>query len=206
VNTLKKHFLSGLIFIIPVSLSLWILFKIISFIDNILGGFMKKYSPGIYTPGVGFFSLILLILLLGFLADNFFGKRLLNMFENLFKKMPVINRIYVFTKSISQNLLHGKAIAFKEAVKIEFFSGTYTIGFITGELCLNGKETFVSVFVPTVPNPTTGFYLLVPEEKIERLHIPVEEALKMIISMGMFEPENGTSKNRSNSPEEKQLP
>jgi len=203
MNALKKHFISGLIFIVPLSLSIWILFKIISFFDNIIGGFLKKYSPNFYTPGIGFLSLILIILLLGFLADNFLGKRLLNLFENLFEKVPIINRIYIFIKGISQNLLHGKATAFRESVKIEFFSGTYTIGFITGESRLNNKEGFVSVFVPTVPNISTGFYLLVPEKKIEKLNLSVEEALKMVISMGMFEPKNGSSENRSDSTEKK---
>lgn len=203
MNTLKKHFLSGLLFIIPVSLSLWILFKIINFLENILGGFLKRYSPSLYTPGIGFLSLILIILLLGFLADNFLGKKLLALFENLFRKMPIINRIYVFIKSISQSLLHGRTTAFRETVKIEFFSGTYTIGFITGETRLSDREKFVSVFVPTVPNISTGFYLLVPENKIERINLSVEDALKMVISMGMFESENGSFKNRSDSPEKK---
>jgi len=204
MNTLKKHFLSGLIFIIPISLSLWILFKIILFFENILGTFLKKSFPNLYTPGVGFFSLILIILLIGFLADNFFGKKMLVLFERLFEKMPVINKIYMFIKGISQSLLHGKTTPFKESVKIEFFNGTYTIGFITGESRLNDREGFVSVFVPTVPNISTGFYLIVPENKIEKLNISVEDSLKMVISMGMFEPEkNGSGKNRSDSSEKK---
>jgi len=201
MGTLKKHFISGLIFIIPVSISLWILFKIISFLDNILGGFLKKYLPGTYIPGLGFFSLVFLILIIGFLADNFFGKKILNLLEGLFRKIPLINRIYIFLKSISHNLLHGNLSAFKEVVKIEFFSGAYTIGFITGETGINEKEGLISIFVPTVPNISTGFYLLVPEDRIERLPIPVEDALKIMISVGIFKPENGTSKDRSDSPE-----
>ncbi len=203
MKALKKYFFSGLIFVIPVSLSIWILFKIISFLDNIVGSFLKKYSPDFYTPGIGFFSLILIILLLGFLADNFLGKKLLNLFESPFERMPIINKIYVFIKSVSQSLLHGRTTAFKETVKIEFFSGTYTIGFITGESRLNDKEGFVSVFVPTVPNISTGFYLLVPENRIEKLNISVEEALKMVISAGIFEPKDASSKNRSDSTEKK---
>jgi len=205
MKTLKKHFLSGLIFIIPVSLSLWILFRIIVFLENILGSFIKNFLPDFYIPGLGFFSLILLILLIGFLADNFFGKKMLAGLEKLFEKVPVINRIYTFIKSISQSLLPGrKTTPFKEAVKIEFFSGTYTIGFITGGFKLTGSEKFVNVFVPTVPNISTGFYLLVPENKIEKLDLPVEDALKLAISAGMFEPKkNGSGKNRSDSPEKK---
>ncbi len=199
MNTLRKHFISGLIFIIPFSLSLWILFKTISFLENILGDFFKKFAPGLYTPGIGFLSLILIILILGFLADNFLGKKLLDVFEKLFQKMPIINRIYVFIKNVSQSLLHGTTTAFRESVKIEFFGGTYTIGFITGESRLNNKRGFVSVFVPTVPNISTGFYLLVPEDKIEKLNLSVEETLKLVISMGMLEPKNGTPENRSDN-------
>ncbi|MBN1445157.1 MAG: DUF502 domain-containing protein [Candidatus Omnitrophica bacterium] len=204
MNTLKKHFLSGLIFIIPISLSLWILFRIIVFLENILGSFMKNFLPDIYIPGLGFFSLIFLILLIGFIADNFFGKKLLSVLEKLFQKTPVINRIYMFIKNVSQSLLHGKSTPFRYPVKIEFFSGTYTIGFITGEFRTESGEAFLNVFVPTVPNISTGFYLMVPKNKAEKLNLSVEEALKTAISMGMFESEkNGSGKNRSDNPEKK---
>jgi len=204
MNSLKKHFLSGLIFIIPVSLSVWILCRITVFFENILGTPLKRSFPNIYVPGVGFLSLVLLILLTGFLTDNFMGKKLLAIFEKLFEKVPVINKVYVFIKTISNSLMYGKKTPFREPVKIEFFSGTYTIGFITGEFRTGTKEGFISVFVPTVPNISTGFYLMVPEDKIERLDLSVTDALKTVISMGMFEPEkNGSGKDRSDSSEKK---
>jgi uncharacterized membrane protein len=204
MKTLKKHFLSGLIFIIPVSLSLWILFRIIVFLENILGSFIKNFLPDFYIPGLGFFSLILLILLIGFLADNFLGKKMLSFLEKLFEKTPVINKMYMFIKNVSQSLLHGKSTPFRYPVKIEFFGGTYTIGFVTGESTMESGEVLLDVFVPTVPNISTGFYLMVPESKIEKLNMSVEEALKTAISMGMFESEkNGSGKNRSDSPEKK---
>jgi len=199
MKSLKKHFISGIVFIIPVSLSLWILFKIISFLENVLGPLFKRFFPNIYTPGVGFFSLILLILLIGFLTDNFLGRKLLTLLERVFETMPVLNKIYLFIKSISQNLIYGKATIFKEVVKIEFLSGSYTIGFVTGK----EKETgMLNIFVPTVPNISTGFYIIVPEERVEKLNISVEEALKTVISVGLFSSEkNGTNQDRSNSSE-----
>ncbi|MCX8082460.1 MAG: DUF502 domain-containing protein [bacterium] len=194
MKSLKKHFISGIVFIIPISLSLWILFKIISFLENVLGPLFKKFFPNIYTPGVGFFSLILLILLIGFLADNFLGKKILVFFERVFETMPVLNRIYLFIKSISNNLIQGKSTIFKEVIKISFPNGSYTIGFIMGK---SREQGMVNVFVPTVPNISTGFYLIIPETNIEKLDMSVEEALKTVISMGLFSSEeNGTNKNR----------
>ncbi|HNS31895.1 MAG TPA: DUF502 domain-containing protein [bacterium] len=196
MHSLKRAFIAGLLFIVPVSLSFWILFRTMVFFENILGAFLKKYLPAFYTPGIGFFLLILIILFIGFLADNFFGKKMLSMLEKFFETLPLLNKIYMFIKGISQSIFHGKRSAFREPVKIEFFSGTYTIGFITGQSNMKG---LVSVFVPTVPNISTGFYLLVPENKIEKLDMSVEEALKTVISMGIFGPENGSDKDRSDS-------
>lgn len=196
MNSLKRAFIAGLIFIVPISLSVWILFKTMVFFENILGGFFKRYLPGFYTPGAGVLILILIILLIGFLADNFLGKKMLSIFERLFEKTPLLNKIYIFIKGVSRSLLHGQSSAFRAAVKIEFPNGMYAIGFITGQ---SDKKGFVSIFVPTVPNISTGFYLMVPEKKVERLNLTVEETLKMVISLGMFEPENGADKNRSDS-------
>jgi|LSQX01.2.fsa_nt_gb uncharacterized membrane protein len=196
MKSLKRIFLSGLIFIVPASLSVWILYRVILFFENILGFFLKKHIPEIYIPGVGFFLLIVLILLIGFLADNFLGKKILSILEKFFETMPLLNKIYIFIKEISSNLFHGGKSVFKEAVRIEFFSGTYTVGFVTGQSSIKG---YISVFVPTVPNISTGFYLLVPEDKIEKLDIPVEEAIKTVISMGIFGPENGADKDRSDN-------
>ena len=192
MKNLKNYFISGLIFIIPISLSLWILFKTIKFLEGILGNFLKKFFPNIYTPGVGFFSLILIILFIGFLAHNFLGKKLLRRIELLFEKLPGLNRIYNFIKSIIQNILSKKDKMFKGVVKIKFFDGSYTIGFITEKSKLIQDENFLSVFIPTVPNISTGFYVLVPESNVEKLDISVEEGLKIVISMGLAE--NASSK------------
>lgn len=192
MKNLKNYFISGLIFIIPISLSLWILFKTIKFLEGILGNFLKKFFPNIYTPGIGFFSLILIILFIGFLAHNFLGRKLLRRIELLFEKLPGLNRIYNFIKSIIQNILSKKDKMFKGVVKIKFFDGSYTIGFITEKSKLIPDENFLSVFIPTVPNISTGFYVLVPESNVEKLDISVEEGLRIVISMGLAE--NASSK------------
>ena len=192
MGKLRKYFISGLVFIIPISLSIWILYKIIVFLDGIIGNLLKKFSPHIYTLGIGFFSLILIILFIGFLTQNFIGKKLLRRIEIIFEKVPVLNRIYNFIKSIVQSITSKKEDIFKGVAKIKFFDGSYTIGFITGESQLIKEDKFLSIFVPTVPNITTGFYVLVPEKMVEKLDISVEEGLKIMISAGFAE--NATNK------------
>ncbi|MCM8767588.1 MAG: DUF502 domain-containing protein [Candidatus Omnitrophica bacterium] len=183
MKTLKKHFISGIIFIIPVSLSVWILFKIFVFLENILGTFLKKFFTNIYTPGIGLISLIVVILFVGFLANNFFGKKILKLIEIFFENIPFLNKIFSFLKNIIQKLTEDKTQLFKGVVKIELFNNSYTIGFITKE---EKESKNVYVFVPTVPNISTGFVLVIPEDKVERMDISVEDALKLVISMGIF--------------------
>lgn len=189
MKTLRKHFISGLIFIIPVSLSLWILFKIFLFLENILGNFFKKFFPNIYTPGIGLISLIVLILLIGFLANNFLGKKILNMIEKIFQNTPILNKVFNFLKGIVQNIVEKKTNIFKEVVKIKLPNDSYTIGFLTQEESL--EDNYVNVFIPTVPNISTGIVVMIPKEKLEKMNISVEDALKLVLSMGIFNPQNG---------------
>lgn len=197
MKSLKKYFISGLLFLIPISLSIWILYKVFVFLEGIVGHFVQKYFPYLYTPGIGFFSLLLLILVMGFFAQNFIGKKILRLIEKIFESVPFLNKIFIFIKSLIQNVLNRDRYIFKEAVKIEFFPNSFTIGFVTGTAEEKNGEKYLNIFVPTVPNITTGFYLIVPEKKAEKLNICVEDALKLVVSMGIFEPENGSNKNRS---------
>jgi uncharacterized membrane protein len=194
MDNLKKYFISGLIFIIPISLSVWILYKTVKFLDDLLGNTLRNYFPDLYTPGIGFFSLILLILLIGFFTQNFLGSKIVRGIENLLGKVPLFNKIYITIKGIIQNLMKKRATFFKEAVKIEFIGGSYTIGFLTGESTISKNKGFINVFVPTVPNISTGFYLIVPKKRVEKLEMSVEDAFRMVVSMGVYEPENVTDK------------
>lgn len=190
MKTLRKHFISGILFIIPVSLSIWILFKIFLFLENILGNFFKRFFPNIYTPGIGLVSLILLILLIGFLANNFLGRKILNLIEAIFENIPFLNRIFNFIKSIVNRIIERKTDLFKGVVKIKLPDNSYTIGFITGE---KNEKNEVFVFVPTVPNISTGIVLIIPKDNVEKIDMSVEDAMKIVISMGIFSPENGSN-------------
>jgi uncharacterized membrane protein len=183
MKTLKKYFISGLIFIIPISLSIWILYKIFVFLENILGNFLKKFFVNIYTPGIGLIFLIILILFIGFLTNVYLGRKLLNFIELLFENIPFLNKIFSFIKNIVKKITEDRRVIFKEVVKIKLPNDSYIIGFITNEE-IDGNN--VCVFVPTVPNPSTGIIFMMPKEKIEKMNISVEEGLKMVISMGIF--------------------
>ncbi|MGC8976220.1 MAG: DUF502 domain-containing protein [Candidatus Ratteibacteria bacterium] len=190
MKTLKRHFISGIIFIIPIALSLWILFKIFIFLESILGNFFKKFFPNIYTPGVGLVSLIFLILLVGFIANNFIGRRFLNLIESFFENVPILNKIFNFIKRILEQITEDKKKIFRSVVKIKFSEKISVIGFITGEF----KKDYYYIFIPTVPNPSTGIVLILPKNEVEILDISVEDALKIILSMGIFSSSNATGK------------
>lgn len=189
MRKLKKYFISGLLFLVPVVISGWVLWKSIFFLEGFIGNILKHYLPDWYIPGAGFLSLILLILLLGFLTNNFIGRPLLSFIEGFFQSMPFINKLFSFLKEVITNITKQEWKNFQAVVKLKSPIGGYTIGFITGEVPSAGPEKYFSVIVPTVPNPTTGFYLIAPESGLERLDISIEEGIKFIVSLGMFQPE-----------------
>jgi len=142
-------------------------------------------------PGIGIVTLFIIILLTGILARNYFGKKIVDFGEQLVAKIPLINRVYVATKQISQAFFSPKSEVFKKAVLIEFpQKGSYCIGFYThntrGPIQNALKEEMVNVFLPTVPNPTTGFLLFVKKAEIIELDLSIEEALKLVISGGII--------------------
>jgi len=191
MKELKRDFVAGLIVIIPISLSLWLLYRIFRFFQALSQHLMSGFVPG-YTTGIGFLALILAILFVGILAQNFIGKKILRVVERILEAVPLFNRIYVFIRGIVQNVLIREKNVFKETVEVELFPGTRSIGFITGHSVDEKGNKRLNLFVPTVPNISTGFYLIIPEKSVRKLDISVEEALKLSISMGIFQPETKT--------------
>jgi uncharacterized membrane protein len=126
--------------------------------------------------------------LVGFLANNFLGKKILNLIENFFENVPFLSRIFKFTKNVILKITEKKENIFKGVVKIKFQSG-YTIGFITGEF-----DNQFCIFIPTVPNISTGIVLILPKDKVEILNISVEDAIKLVVSMGIFTPSHASDK------------
>ena len=191
---IKKNFITGLLVLIPLILTFWVLFSLIKFLDQVLFLLPETLRPdyilGIEDFGFGVILTFIIILLTGIIANNFFGKKIITLYEVLLNKLPFVKSIYKSIKQVSDTLLSSSGNAFTKAVLIEFpISGTYTFAFITGEpdqiLTKNLKGKYLNVYVPTTPNPTSGYTLMVPRDKVVELDIGVDQVLKYVISMGV---------------------
>ena len=191
---IKKNFITGLLVLIPLILTFWVLFSLIKFLDQVLFLLPETLRPdyilGIEVFGFGVILTFIIILLTGIIANNFFGKKIITLYEVLLNRLPFVKSVYKSIKQVSDTLLSSSGNAFTKAVLIEFpISGTYTFAFITGEpdqvLTKNLKGKYLNVYVPTTPNPTSGYTLMVPRDKVVELDIGVDQVLKYVISMGV---------------------
>ncbi len=190
---LKRYFITGLLVITPIWGTYLVLSTLLSFLEGFLGNFLKGIGNKFYIPGMGIITLIVLIFLVGLLTTNFIGKKLISLWESAMNKVPLVRSIYTVFKHIVDTLsLQGKE-HFNRVVLLEFpREGVYSIGFVTGvtsgEAQNMTKETVLNVFIPTTPNPTTGYFVFVPENKVTPLTMSVEDGMKMIISGGLYTP------------------
>ena len=201
-RSVKDYFLAGLAIIIPGYISFYILIAIIKKMDSIIQLLPKKYQPETFLhfkiPGLGAIITFLLIIFVGVIFTNILGKKFLSFIENIFfKKIPIIGTIYKGTKQVIEAIFSDSKHSFKEVALIEYpKKDSYVLAFITGYLekgeinrNVQTKRT-VALFVPTTPNPTSGFLLLLPEEKVTKLDMPIETAFKIIISGGVLTEED----------------
>ncbi len=198
MNNLKKYFITGLVVVIPISLTFYILFVVFQFIDNILGNFLTGYIKsawGFYIPGIGFVICLLLILLVGILAARFLRQRFFLDLEKWFSCLPLIKSIYPALKQVILFVSAQKEFGFKKVALVEYPSrGIWSIGFITNEGFANLNQTtgkdLVAVFLPMSPGPLSGYVVFVPKEEVKFPDMSVNEALNIIISGGVFNPRN----------------
>ncbi len=197
-NAIKKNLVAGILIILPISITFYIVFLLVRVVDRILGVLPPKYNPQTYLPfnipGVGVFFAVIIIFMVGLLARNYIGSKLIEFWENMVNKIPFIRTIYVAIKQLGETIFTKKEKDFKRVVLIEYpRKGVFTLAFTTGrgegEIQEKTKRRVLNIFVPTTPNPTSGFYLLVPEDEIKFLDMGVEDAFKLIISGGMATPE-----------------
>ena len=186
---LRRYFLTGLLAIIPIGITIGILSWIFTTIDNIL---KPVITPILGRPisGIGFGITILLIFLVGIVANNIVGKRMINYGESLLSKVPLVRPLYAGIKQLLESFSLPKKGGFIQTVLVEFpRKDTWTIGFITNESVTQTGEIQLNLFIPTAPNPTSGFLQIVGEEEVIRTDIPIDGALKMIVSAGKVSPQ-----------------
>lgn len=195
---LRIHFLTGLVVLTPIVVTAYVFWQLFFKIDGLLSGWLTEWGfydlIGRRIPGIGFVTLVLLIIFTGMLTRNFLGKKFLELSDNIMIRIPIFNRIYTAVQQISQAFLTKKGTVFRKAVLVEYpRKGVYAIGFLTsmskGEVQEKTETEMCNIFLPTTPNPTSGFLLLVPKTDICPLDMTIEEALKLVISGGTVSPE-----------------
>jgi uncharacterized membrane protein len=196
-HTLRRWFVAGLLVWIPLVITMWVLKLLVDLMDQTLLFLPAAYHTdalfGFHVPGMGIILTTAIVLLTGAFAANFFGRRILRVGDQVLQRVPVVRSIYGGVKQISDTLFSPEGKAFRRAVLVRYPHGAaWTVALVTGtpenEVAdILGREQ-ISVFVPTTPNITAGFFLIVPRSETVELDMNVDAALKYIISMGVAEP------------------
>ncbi|MDD5079790.1 MAG: DUF502 domain-containing protein [Candidatus Omnitrophica bacterium] len=194
MDKIKKYFITGIVLIIPVYLSIYLLASIFIFLDNLLGRFINVYLQsilGFSVFGLGFLVFLILIVLIGWLAKRFIAHRLFVEFEKWFAGLPLIRNIYPAIKEVLLFITTQKELGFKKVVLIEYPSkGLYSIGFLTNDqfeiVNKAAGGDMVSVFISTTPGPLTGNMVFVPRSQVKFLDVTVKQAVHMVMSGGVF--------------------
>ncbi|MFH1063437.1 MAG: DUF502 domain-containing protein [Candidatus Omnitrophota bacterium] len=190
LNHLKQYTIKGLLALIPIGITVFIIKITYVFIDTSLMGPIDKYI-GYRIPGMGLILFIVILYFTGMIASNVLGKKIFSVLEYITSKVPLMNTTYQIGKQLSNTLSLPEKQLFKKVVLVDYFKpGAWVIGFVTGEI--KNKETgenLLKVFIPTVPNPTSGFLVMISESITKDPRWTIEEAMKMVISGGIIGPE-----------------
>jgi len=195
---MKKYFITGLLVLVPLVVTFWVLSGLIEVLDEAWLLLPEDWRPkelfGFSTAGLGALLTLGVIFLTGVVATNFFGQQLIMLWEALVSRVPVVKSIYSSVKQVSDTIFSDSGNAFRQALLVEYpRKGAWTVAFLTGapggDVSNHLTGDFVSVYVPTTPNPTSGFFLMMPRADVVELDMTVDQALKYIISMGTVTPE-----------------
>lgn len=191
---MRKYFVTGLLILVPLAITAWVLHLVISTLDQSMLLLPKPWRDNYGFPGQGSLLTLLIIFLTGVLARNYFGNYILRIWEKLLQRIPVVNSIYSSVKQVSDTLLSPSGNAFRQVVLVPYpHPGARTIAFLTGtpggDVVNHLDGEYVSVYVPTTPNPTSGFFLMMKKSDVIELNMSVDTALKYIVSMGVVAPE-----------------
>jgi uncharacterized membrane protein len=198
---LRNRFLTGVVVAAPIGITFWLIYSFVTFVDQVIKPLVPaRYNPESYLPfaipGMGLLIAVLGLTLLGALAANIFGRSLLDLGERVLNSVPLIRNIYAALKQIVETVFQGQQNSFKEVVLVEYpMAGSYAVAFVASKgrgvirSVVGQGDDVIGVFIPTTPNPTSGFLLFVPKSKAIALDLTVEEAAKLIISFGMVTPD-----------------
>ncbi|MEI4487117.1 DUF502 domain-containing protein [Frigidibacter sp. MR17.14] len=199
-GALRASFLAGLVVILPIALTIWLIWSVTGWIDGwvlplVPYRFRPEHYIGIDLRGVGVIFFLLFTIIIGFFAKGFFGRSLIRQAEALVDRMPIVRSVYSGIKQIAETIFAQNETSFDKACLVEYpRTGVWALGFVStvakGEIAARSApgDPLISVFVPTTPNPTSGFLLYVPESQVSYLDMSIEDAAKLIISAGLVYP------------------
>ncbi|WP_045212168.1 DUF502 domain-containing protein [Desulfonatronovibrio magnus] len=195
---LKVNIIAGLLFLTPIAATFFLLRLTIGWLDQILLIIPAKFRPENFlpfpVPGLGLIVLVIVLILSGVFVRNYIGNKLVKIWEKIIDYIPIVNKIYTAVKQLIDTIARGTSKDFKRVVLIEYpkenvFAMAYVTGIAVGELQEKTRRKMINVYVPTTPNPTSGFYLMVPEDETIPLEMSVEESFKLLMSGGIITPE-----------------
>jgi uncharacterized membrane protein len=204
-STLKKYIITGLLIWIPLAITLWVLHLIVSAMDQSMNLLPPEMQPSHHIPGLGVLLTIGIVFVTGVLASNILGQKLLNLWEGILGRIPFVKTIYSGVKQVSDTVFSPSGQAFRKALLVQYpRPGSWTIAFQTGvpggDVARHLHADYISVYVPTTPNPTSGFFLMMPRADVIELDMNVDDALKYVISMGVVAPGDAQSAAPGNQP------
>jgi len=205
MSYLRKYFISGLLIWLPIWVTILVVKFVIEFLSSTVSLLPSRIQPdtifGAHIPGIGLIMTLAVILLTGFVAANFIGSKIVSMWDAFIARIPLVRTVYSSVQQVIDTLFKPGGQSFRKVLLVEYpHPGAWTIAFQTGnsvpeiEKAL-GDNPMINLYVPTTPNPTSGFLLMVPKEKVIELNMSVEQALKFVISLGVVQPlMNGNTK------------
>jgi len=198
IGRIRGYFLAGILVTAPISITVYLTYIFLTFVDKQVGKILPHewYDAlwgGTTFPGIGLLIAISFFIVIGWFATNFLGRLFIRISEYIVHRMPIIRTLYGAIKQIFETIMASQSQAFREVVMLEYpRKGVWSIGFVTGvtegEVKNLTKEETINVFVPTTPNPTSGYLLFVPKKELHYLHMSVEEGIKLVVSAGIITP------------------
>lgn len=193
MNRLKNYLFAGLLVWLPIGLTVWLINLIVKMVDATIPEQITKHIFGTNVPGIGIVATFILLLFTGIITKNFLGQKLVEISDKILMHIPIVKSIYKGVKQVSDTLLSSNGNAFRHALLVKFpNTQSWTIAFITGTPSKNifgeNNSDYVNVYVPTTPNPTSGYFIIVHKEDTKELNMTVDQALRYVISMGAVDP------------------
>jgi uncharacterized membrane protein len=209
MSALRRYIMAGLLVWLPLGVTIMVIKMLVDLMDRTLLLLPARYQPeqllGFHIPGLGVIVAVLVVLVTGVIVANLFGRKLVEGWESLLARIPLVRSIYSAVKQIAETMFSSTGQSFRKVLLVEYpRKGLWTLAFQTGTdtgeaQCKTGTEV-INIYVPTTPNPTSGFFIMVPREDVIELDMSVDEGLRMIISMGSVVPNQ--AKNGCHSPDE----